>query len=210
MTSLRTRARLVERLRGQGIQNEDVLRAMYEVPRHRFVEEALASRAYEDSALPIGYGQTLSQPWTVAKMTEILLSGAPLRRILEIGTGSGYQATILSILVPQVYSIERLAFFYQQAKSRLREMGIFNVRLRHGDGNLGWPEKGPFDGIVVTAAAEVAPTLLLSQLSLGGRLVMPLRDGGQQRLVLFRRDAQGVHMDALSECCFVPMLSGVC
>ncbi|MEW5790892.1 MAG: protein-L-isoaspartate(D-aspartate) O-methyltransferase [Pseudomonadota bacterium] len=210
MTSRRTRARLVERLRAQGIKSEMVLRAIYEVPRHLFVEEALASRAYEDSALPIGYGQTLSQPWTVAHMTEVLLAGGPLQRVLEIGTGSGYQTAVLAALVPYVYSIERLAFFHQQAQARFREMGLTRIVLRHGDGARGWPEKAPFDGILVTAAAGFAPEALIAQLQPGGRLVMPLGEGRQQRLVVFRRDAQGVQMETLTECCFVPLLSGVC
>lgn len=207
MTSMRTRARMIERLRSQGIANERVLRVMADTPRHLFVEEALASRAYEDSALPIGFGQTLSQPWTVARMSEAMLADHAPQKVLEIGTGSGYQTAILSALVARVYSIERLAFFYHQAQARFCQINKRNIALRHGDGMEGWREFAPYDAILVTAASDAAPQALLDQLEVGGYLIMPVGHA-QQQLVRFRREAQGMQREVLGDCNFVPMLSG--
>lgn len=207
MTSMRTRARMIERLRSQGISNADVLRVMADTPRHLFVEEALASRAYEDSALPIGLGQTLSQPWTVARMSEAIVMDHGPQKVLEIGTGSGYQSAILSALAARVYSVERLAFFFHQAQLRFHQLGLDNIFLRHGDGMAGWAEFAPYDAILVTAAADTPPQALLDQLVLGGYLVMPV-GGTQQQLVKFRREAHGVQEVVLGDCRFVPMLSG--
>ena len=209
MTSARTRNRMVERLRAKGIRNEAVLRTLSSLPRHLFVEEALASRAYEDSALPIGFGQTLSQPWTVAFMTETLLADGPLQKVLEIGTGSGYQAAVLATLVPQVYTVERISPLYEQARVRLSALGFKNIAMRHDDGTIGWPERAPFDGILMTAAAELAPEGLLAQLQIGGRLVMPLGQGEKQQLMIYRREPAGIRAEILAECCFVPLLSGL-
>lgn len=209
MTSARTRNRMVDRLRANGIRNEAVLQTFASLPRHLFVEEALASRAYEDSALPIGFGQTLSQPWTVAFMTETLLAGGPLQKVLEIGTGSGYQAAVLAALVPQVYTVERISPLYQQAQARLMTLGLKNIAMRHDDGIIGWPERAPFDGILMTAAAETAPEGLLAQLQVGGRLVMPLGQGEKQQLMVYQREYSGIKSECLTECCFVPLLSGL-
>ena len=168
MTSQRTRERLVQRLREQGIESPAVLDVMRSTPRHMFVDEALAQRAYEDSSLPIGYSQTLSQPWIVARMTELLLAAGPVQRVLEIGTGSGYQTAVLAQLVGQVYSLERIKPLQEKARQRLRTLRLKNVQLRHADGGVGWESEAPFDGIIATAAPETIPPGLLAQLATGG------------------------------------------
>jgi protein-L-isoaspartate(D-aspartate) O-methyltransferase len=209
MTSQRTRLRMVERLRAQGIRDEAVLAAMAEVPRHIFVDEALASRAYEDNALPLGYGQTISSPHTVARMTELARNGRPLGKVLEIGTGCGYQAAVLGRVARQVYSIERLAPLIRKARRNLREAGAGNVHLRHGDGNAGMPEMAPFDAILLTAAAARAPEVLLGQLDVGGRMILPVARADGQHLYLFERTARGMVERRMDPVVFVPLLTGV-
>ncbi len=208
MTSQRTRDRLINRLREEGIQNHRVLDVMREIPRHLFVDEALASRAYEDTALPIGSGQTISQPYVVARMTEALLHGGPLKKVLEIGTGSGYQAAILAKLVDEVFSIERINALLKLARRRFQELGIRNIRLKHSDGRLGWPEHAPYDGILATAAPVQVPDSLLQQLAIGGRMVIPVGDKGVQELQLITRTTEGYEQEVLDMVSFVPMLAG--
>ncbi len=208
MTSARTRDRLVQRLREQGIASEAVLERMRGVPRHLFVDEALASRAYEDTALPIGFGQTISQPYIVARMTEALLEGGPLGNVLEVGTGCGYQTSILAGLVERVGTIERIAPLLARAKAQLKELAIRNVRFRHGDGHLGWRAHAPYDGILVAAAPLRVPESLLEQLRVGGRLIVPVGAEGSQELVRYVRREQNVHREALGAVAFVPLLSG--
>lgn len=208
MTSQRTRDRLVERLRAEGITNARVLEVVRNLPRHLFVEEALESRAYEDSALPIGLGQTISQPYIVALMTQAILEVAP-KRVLEIGTGSGYQAAVLAPLVEQVFTVERILKLLTQARSRFRKLGLANVRSRHDDGRLGWPEEAPFDAIVVTAAGEDVPAALVEQLAPGGVLVAPVGPAGSQTLVRLRRTPDGVQRETLGAVAFVPLLGGL-
>lgn len=208
MTSQRTRDRLVERLRAEGITNARVLEVVRNLPRHLFVEEALESRAYEDSALPIGLGQTISQPYIVALMTQAILEVAP-KRVLEIGTGSGYQAAVLAPLVEQVFTVERILKLLTQARSRFRKLGLANVRSRHDDGRLGWPEEAPFDAIVVTAAGEDVPAALVDQLAPGGVLVAPVGPAGSQTLVRLRRTPDGVQRETLGAVAFVPLLGGL-
>jgi len=208
MTSPGTRGRLVERLRAHGIRN-DQLKAIMQVPRHEFVDEALSSRAYEDTALPISRGQTISQPWVVAKMTEALLEGGAMQKVLEIGTGSGYQAAVLAHLVPQVFSVERIKELLRIARRRFHALGLHNVHVRHADGHLGWPSQAPFDGIIVTAAATGIPMDLLEQLREGGRLVLPLERDRQQRLLCLEKTAEGFEETDLGGVIFVPMLSGL-
>ncbi len=209
MTSARTRDRLVQRLREQGIQNVEVLDRIRNVPRHIFVDEALASRAYEDTALPIGFGQTISQPYIVARMSEALLFGGPLQNVLEVGTGCGYQTAVLSALVGKIHTIERLEPLLKRAKERIKELGLRNVRFRHGDGSLGWPSQAPFDGILVAAAPLRVPEPLLEQLAVGGRMIMPVGPEGQQELVRFTRREQKVDRQSLGPVAFVPLLGGV-
>lgn len=209
MTSKRTRERLVSRLREKGIQNEKVLNVIGNTPRHIFVDEALATRAYEDTALPIGHGQTISQPYTVARMTEVLLANQSVNRVLEIGTGSGYQTAILAQLAEQVFSVERIQTLQYKARSRLRELRLSNIRFKHDDGTMGWSEQGPFDGIIVTAAPQNIPEQLLRQLSLGGRMVIPTGDAGNQLLRLILRDEEGFEEYLLDGVEFVPLLDGV-
>jgi protein-L-isoaspartate(D-aspartate) O-methyltransferase len=209
MTSPRTRGRLVERLRAEGVRDERVLDAIRAVPRHIFVDEALSSRAYEDTALPIGAGQTISQPYVVARMTEALIAGGSLRRVLEIGTGCGYQTAILSRFAVEVYSIERIQSLLTQARRRLRDLGIRNVRLRHGDGEQGWPEHAPYDGILVAAAPATVPAALVAQLADGGRLVIPLGHGNAQDLKLITRSGDELEEQILDRVAFVPMVSGL-
>ncbi len=208
MTSQRTRARMVERLRAQGIGDEAVLAAMNFIPRHIFVDEAIASRAYEDVSLPIGFGQTISQPYIVARMTELARGGRALNRVLEIGTGCGYQAAILSRLAKEVYSLERIAPLIPKARSHLRELRIHNVKVKYADGTLGMPDMGPFDAIVVAAAATHIPEPLLLQLASGGRLVLPL-GADAQRLTLVERGPSGFQHKELEAVKFVPLLAGV-
>jgi protein-L-isoaspartate(D-aspartate) O-methyltransferase len=208
MTSARTRDRLVQRLRDQGIVNLAVLDRIRNVPRHIFVDEALGSRAYEDTALPIGYGQTISQPYIVARMTEALLEGGPLENVLEIGTGCGYQTAVLAPLVERLYTVERIEPLITRAKQRLKELGIRNVRFRHGDGSLGWKAHAPFDGILVAAAPLTVPEPLLKQLAIGGRLVVPVGPEGEQELVRLTRRESTIEKRSLGAVAFVPLLGG--
>ena len=180
MTSQRTRERLIGRLQDQGIRDLQVLDAIRNTPRHLFVDEALAHRAYEDTALPIGHSQTISQPYIVAHMTELLLEGGPLNRVLEIGTGSGYQTAILSSFAQEVYSLERIKALQEKARDRLRQLKIRNVLFRYGDGSVGWQDKAPFDGILAAAAPADIPNQLLDQLAVGGRLLIPVGEGNQK------------------------------
>jgi len=207
MTSRRTRERLIQRLVDQGISNTAVLDVMRTTPRHLFIDEAMAHRAYEDVALPIGFQQTLSQPYVVARMTEILLAGGPLARVLEIGTGSGYQTAILAQLVDAVYSVERIKALLQKARLRLRQLKLRNVHLNHADGGMGWAECGPFDGIVVTAAPERIPEELLLQLAVGGRMVVPV-GGDIQHLQIVTRTNEGYETEIVEAVYFVPLRSG--
>jgi protein-L-isoaspartate(D-aspartate) O-methyltransferase len=207
MTSQRTRLRMVERLRDQGIRDEAVLAALAEVPRHIFVDEALAHRAYEDIALPIGFGQTISNPWVVARMLELMRAGQALGKVLEIGTGCGYQAALLSRLAREVYSVERLSPLLMKARVKLRELGVNNVRLKHADGSLGLKDVAPFDGILMAAAAPTVPEALREQLGQAGRLVLPVGTR-QQHLVLIERGAQGLVQSTLDPVRFVPLLPG--
>jgi len=208
MTSARTRARMIERLRERGIKNDQVLAAMAAVPRHVFVEEALASRAYEDTALPLGMGQTISQPYIVARMIEILLAGrAGLGKTLEIGAGCGYQAAVLAQLTKEVYSVERLKPLLEKAKANMRTLQEFNVRLKLADGHLGLSEAAPFDSIIVAAAASHIPSALLQQLAPGGRLVLPV-GGSDQYLSFIEHTPQGFVETRLDPVRFVPLLPG--
>jgi protein-L-isoaspartate(D-aspartate) O-methyltransferase len=209
MTSQRTRMRMVERLRGQGIRDEVVLGALSEVPRHLFVDEALASRAYEDIALPLGFGQTISSPYTVARMTELARAGSVLGKVLEIGTGCGYQAAVLSRIAREVYSIERLSALLVKAREHFRQMRVSNVRLRHGDGQAGMPEVAPYDAILVSAAARHVPRTLLEQLEVGGRMVLPMAHAGGQRLCVIERCVNGYVEKKMDAVKFVPLLPGV-
>lgn len=209
MTSQRTRDRLVQRLCEQGISNMEVLEVMRTTPRHIFLDEALAHRAYEDAALPIGFQQTLSQPYTVARMTELLLAAGPRRRVLEVGTGSGFQTTVLAQLVDRVYSVERIKPLQDKARERLHTLGVRNVHLKHADGGFGWPEKGPFDGILSTAAPEEVPQELIDQLEDGGRLVIPVGDNRSQHLVLVEKQGDEVIKQVVEPAFFVPLRSGV-
>ncbi|HET9700970.1 MAG TPA: protein-L-isoaspartate(D-aspartate) O-methyltransferase [Burkholderiales bacterium] len=208
MTSERTRKRMVERLRDAGVRDEVVLAALAWVPRHLFVEEALATRAYDDVALPIGFGQTISNPYTVARMTELLRAGAPLGKVLEIGTGCGYQAAVLSRVAREVYSVERIAPLVARARLTLRDLRITNVRVRHGDGYQGFADGGPYHGIIMTAAATHVPQALLEQLAKGGRMVLPL-GVGTQRICVIEHTAQGFTQSMLEDVNFVPLRSGV-
>jgi protein-L-isoaspartate(D-aspartate) O-methyltransferase len=208
MTSARTRDRLVQRLREQGIANLAVLDRIRNVPRHIFVDEALGSRAYEDTALPIGFGQTISQPYIVARMSEALLQGDPLGKVLEVGTGCGYQTAVLAPLVEQVCTVERIGALLERAKERLRELDIRNVKFRHGDGTQGWRAQGPFAGILVAAAPLAVPRELLAQLAPGGRLVVPVGPEGEQELIRFTRRDESVTRESLGRVAFVPLLGG--
>ena len=207
MTSQRTRDRMVARLREKGIRDEAVLAAMASVPRHLFVDEALASRAYEDTALPIGFGQTISQPFVVARMIEALRGGSSLGRVLEIGTGCGYQAAVLAQLATEVYSIERIAGLLEKARANLRELRLKNLRLAHGDGAAGMEKAAPFDSIIVAAAAPEVPAALTEQLTIGGKLVAPL-GAGEQSLCLIERTPEALTEKWLDAVRFVPIRSG--
>jgi protein-L-isoaspartate(D-aspartate) O-methyltransferase len=209
MTSQRTRMRMVERLRAVGIQDELVLAAMGDVPRHVFVDEALASRAYEDIALPLGFGQTISSPHTVARMIELARAIGPLGKVLEVGTGCGYQAAVLARLAKEVYSIERLAPLMAQARRNLREFRLPNVRLRHGDGHAGMPEVAPFDAIVIAAAATHVPVELREQLRVGGRMILPMAQNGEQHLLVIDRNTHGYTEKRMDPVIFVPLLPGI-
>lgn len=212
MTSARTRDRLVDRLAQNGIKNSLVLERIRSVPRHLFVDEALGSRAYEDSALPIGHGQTISQPYIVALMSQALLDEAPgagpLKKVLEVGTGCGYQTAVLSPLAGQLFTIERIRGLQQAARARLRELGYNNIRYRHGDGMQGWPGQAPFDGILVAAAPAEIPQKLLDQLSVGGRLIIPIGPPGRQNLMRIIRTDDGFDRQSLCAVSFVPLLEG--
>ena len=208
MTSARTRDRLVARLRAHGIRSEAVLAQIRNVPRHLFVDEALASRAYEDTALPIGHGQTISQPYVVAKMTEALLDGFEGETVLEIGTGCGYQTAVLAALVKKIYSVERIPELLRKTKQRLRDLDIYNVQFRPGDGWEGWPKYAPYDAIIVAAAAAVVPDKLLQQLAPGGRLVMPVGAPGYQELMLVTRHGDHFEQKSLGGVSFVPLVKG--
>jgi protein-L-isoaspartate(D-aspartate) O-methyltransferase len=208
MTSQRVRDRLIERLRANGIKDERVLNAIRTVPRHQFVDEALATRAYEDTALPIGHGQTISQPWVVAKMTEALLETAP-KKVLEVGTGSGYQGAVLAALGLEVFTVERIGELLRTARKRFRTLGL-HVRSKHDDGRIGWPEEAPFDGIIVTAAAPALVDALSEQLAPGGTLVAPVGGASGQNLLRLRKDADGnIEQHDLGPVIFVPLLSGM-
>jgi len=209
MTSQGTRDRLVQTLRREGIRDESVLRAITLVPRHKFVDEALSSRAYENTALPIGQSQTISQPWIVARMTEAILDGGKPEKVLEVGTGSGYQAAILAQLVPQVFTVERIEELLKLARRRFHQLRLNNIFVRYADGHLGWPSQAPFDGIMVTAVAKSVPDELLLQLRVGGVLVLPVERNGQQRLITVRRTESGSEETDLGAVVFVPMLSGL-
>ncbi|HFC54102.1 MAG TPA: protein-L-isoaspartate(D-aspartate) O-methyltransferase [Gammaproteobacteria bacterium] len=209
MTSQRTRNRLVQRLQERGISDPAVLAALRSVPRHLFVDEALASRAYEDTALPIGHGQTISQPYVVARMTEALLGGRSCAKVLEIGTGCGYQTAVLASLVEQVYSVERITPLLRQARARLRGLGLYNTHLKPGDGSAGWAQAAPYDGILVTAAAEEIPEQLLLQLAEGGRMVIPVGgENGKQELVRVTRHGDECYCETLDLVRFVPLVRG--
>ncbi|MCZ6502891.1 MAG: protein-L-isoaspartate(D-aspartate) O-methyltransferase [Gammaproteobacteria bacterium] len=208
MTSQRTRDRLVQRLREQGIMDERILDVINSTPRHAFIDEALAHRAYEDIALPIGFNQTISQPYIVARMTEVLLSDGPLSRVLEIGTGSGYQAAVLAQLTDSVFTVERISGLLAKAVSRFKLLGLRNIQYKHADGGMGWPEKGPYDGIIVTASPRRIPDELIGQLAEGGRMVVPLGHGDHQQLTLVSNSADGVTSEVLEAVKFVPLQGG--
>ena len=207
MTSQRTRDRLVQRLREHGITDERVLAVIGETPRHIFIDEALAHRAYEDTALPIGHGQTISQPFIVALMTQTLLN-RPRERVLEIGTGSGYQTTVLAALVKRVFTVERIQPLIERARERFRALKLRNIRVKYDDGNMGWADQGPFDGIIVTAAARNVPDALREQLAVGGRMVIPVGDDRAQELKVIDRTEDGFREESLEYVRFVPLLRG--
>lgn len=208
MTSERTRERLVQRLRDQGIQDRHVLETIRTTPRHIFLDEALSHRAYEDCALPIGFEQTLSQPYIVARMTELLLATGIPDKVLEIGTGSGYQTAVLAQLVPTVYSVERIKPLLMKARKRLRLLGLSNVQYAHADGHAGWLRAGPFDAILSAAAPAEIPVALLDQLAIGGRLVMPV-GGARQELQVVKKTASGMEVTSVEPVRFVPLKTGV-
>ncbi len=208
MTSHRTRMRMIERLRAQGITDEVVLSVMGAIPRHLFVEEALASRAYEDVALPINYGQTISSPWMVARMSELLRANSALNKVLEIGTGCGYQTAVLARLARLVYSIERIGPLLTKTRIRLHKLQVRNIHLKHADGLLGLSDAAPFDGIIMTAVTTHIPDTLLEQLAVGGKIVFP-RGSQKQNLCIIERNSQGYAEKILEEVNFVPIISGV-
>ena len=208
MTSRRTRDRLIQRLREEGIRDERVLEAIRNVPRHVFVDEALASRAYEDTALPIGHGQTISQPYIVARMTQALIAGGRPKKVLEVGTGSGYQTAVLAGLADEIYSVERLEPLMKLARKRLREIGCRNVHIKLSDGGWGWKEHAPYDAIIVTAAPAEVPSPLLEQLAPGGRLVIPVGGPAMQELLLVQHTDKGLTQERLDLVNFVPLVRG--
>ena len=209
MTSARTRDRLVQRLREQGIHDLRVLDRIRNLPRHIFVDEALASRAYEDTALPIGFGQTISQPYIVARMTQALLSGGLPANVLEVGFGCGYQTAVLAPFAAKIFAIERVQPLVARTRQRLKELDVNNVRLKYGDGMKGWSTQAPFDGIVVAAAPLAVPEALVQQLAIGGRLIVPVGPEGQQQLLRITRRDHGVTQEILEKVAFVPLLAGV-
>jgi protein-L-isoaspartate(D-aspartate) O-methyltransferase len=209
MTSARTRERLVQRLLEQGITDQRVLDRIRSVPRHLFMDEALATRAYEDTALPIGFGQTISQPYVVARMTEALLAAGETRKVLEIGTGCGYQTAVLSPLVDEMYSLERIAPLLARARRTLRELRVRNVNFRHDDGNIGWPARAPYDGILLTAAPHSVPPALFEQLKVGGRLIAPVGPEGRQELYRYTKGDSRIDRESLGAVSFVPLVTGL-
>ncbi|AGY91952.1 hypothetical protein SPICUR_04875 [Spiribacter curvatus] len=209
MTSRRTRERLAARLESAGVQDSRVLNVIRQLPRHLFVDEALASRAYEDTALPIGHGQTLSQPFVVARMTEVLIRDGIPRHVLEVGTGSGYQAAVLAALVDRVNTIERIGALHERSRRLFRQLGIHNVRQRLGDGYAGWSAAAPFDAIVLTAAPEAVPAALFDQLADEGRLIAPVGGGGAQELRVWHRQDGALVEETIESVSFVPMRGGI-
>lgn len=210
MTSQRARDRLAAKLKEDGIKDARVIEVIRNLPRHHFIDQALHSRAYENTALPIGHGQTISQPWVVARMTEALLEFGLPQKVLEIGTGSGYQAVVLASLVPQLYTVERIEELLRQARRRFRQLGLANIRSRHDDGKLGWPDEAPFDAIILTAAGDTIPTQLLDQLGPSGVLVAPVGSPSHQTLIRMRGDGQGDFIqEELGPVSFVPLLGGI-
>lgn len=208
MTSQRTRDRLIRRLQERGISNVSVLEVIRNTPRHIFIDEALASRAYDDTALPIGHGQTISQPFVVALMTQTLLRHGVPQRVLEIGTGSGYQAAVLAQLVKEVFTVERIEALIPTARRRFQDLRLRNIRIKHGDGTSGWPELAPFDAILATAAPEGVPSALLQQLAVGGQLLLPVGGADRQALMLVTRNENDYTNETLDEVIFVPMRAG--
>ena len=209
MTSQRTRDRLIQRLRAEGIRNQRVLEVMRTTPRHLFIDEALAHRAYEDTALPIGMGQTISQPYVVARMTEIMIEHGIPEKILEVGTGSGYQSAVLARLIPKVYTVERIMGLLTRARECHRALRLNNIYSKHSDGSWGWPEKAPYSAIMVTAAPEHVPESLLEQLSVGGRMIIPVgTSSGVQELKLITRTTSDFKVQTLNAVHFVPLLDG--
>ncbi len=209
MTSQRTRDRLVMRLRQEGITDNRVLDVISNTPRHLFMDEAISSRAYEDTALPIGHGQTISQPYIVARMTEALVVDSLPKKVLEIGTGSGYQTAILAQLVEKVYTVERIAPLLDQARQRLARLNLHNIQFLHADGYAGWEEQGPYDAIIVTAAPLDIPRCLLEQLADKGKLVIPTGPAGAQQLLFVTRESNEFHKQLLNEVSFVPLKEGI-
>jgi|SRR5690242_5599044 len=210
MTSQRARDRLAATLKESGIRDARVIDVIRNLPRHHFIDQALHSRAYENTALPIGHGQTISQPWVVARMTEALLEFGVPQKVLEIGTGSGYQAAVLAALVPQVYTVERIEELLRQARRRFRQLGIANLRSRYDDGKLGWPDEGPFDAVILTAAGDAIPHAILDQMTPTGVLIAPVGSPSSQTLIRMRGDGQGDFIqEELGPVSFVPLLGGV-
>jgi len=208
MTSQRTRMRLVDRLREQGIDDEDLLEIVNSTPRHIFVDEALSHRAYEDTALPIGFNQTISQPYVVTRMCAALMHTGPLSKVLEIGTGSGYQTSILAQLAEQVFSVERIRGLQVKARERLKLLGLRNIQFRHSDGGMGWSEQGPYDGIIVSASPRKVPMELVDQLASDGRMIIPIGGEEEQELQLITLTPDGMKVTVLERVRFVPMLAG--
>ena len=210
MTSQRARDRLAATLKESGIRDARVIDVIRSLPRHHFIDQALHSRAYENTALPIGHGQTISQPWVVARMTEALLEFGMPQKVLEIGTGSGYQAAVLAALVPQVYTVERIEELLRQARRRFRQLGIANLRSRYDDGKLGWPDEGPFDAVILTAAGDAIPHAILDQMTPAGVLIAPVGSPSSQTLIRMRGDGQGDFIqEELGPVSFVPLLGGI-
>ncbi|MGN6384342.1 protein-L-isoaspartate(D-aspartate) O-methyltransferase [Dyella sp.] len=210
MTSQRARDRLAATLKESGIRDARVIDVIRNLPRHHFIDQALHSRAYENTALPIGHGQTISQPWVVARMTEALLEFGVPQKVLEIGTGSGYQAAVLAALVPQVYTVERIEELLRQARRRFRQLGIANLRSRYDDGKLGWPDEGPFDAVILTAAGDAIPHAILDQMTPTGVLIAPVGSPSSQTLIRMRGDGQGDFIqEELGPVSFVPLLGGI-
>ncbi|MGN6236632.1 protein-L-isoaspartate(D-aspartate) O-methyltransferase [Dyella sp.] len=210
MTSQRARDRLAATLKESGIRDARVIDVIRNLPRHHFIDQALHSRAYENTALPIGHGQTISQPWVVARMTEALLEFGVPQKVLEIGTGSGYQAAVLAALVPQVYTVERIEELLRQARRRFRQLGIANLRSRYDDGKLGWPDEGPFDAVILTAAGDAIPHAILDQMTPTGVLIAPVGSPSSQTLIRMRGDGQGDFVqEELGPVSFVPLLGGI-